>query len=68
MRELVREGVREWFKCYGPQKQLTHVQPIRPVAPTGQTGRVYADRSSFDLLLCHVSLNLMTMIKLTIED
>ena len=51
----------------GP-KSTKQVEPVRPVAPTGQTGPAQADRSSFDLWVCHVSLNLMTMIKLTTED
>ena len=38
----------------GP-KQLKPVQPVRLVAPTGQTGLAQADRKSFCLAICRMS-------------
>ena len=61
--EIEKSGLND----VGP-KPTKQVQPLRSVAPTGQTGPAYADRSSFDLWVCRVSLNLMTVIKLTTED
>ena len=56
--ELVRKREREQdLNAVGPKKRLTQVQPVRPAAPTGQTGPAQTDRKSFGLAICRVSLN-----------
>jgi len=66
MSELV--GRRESDLNVVGLKLMYQVQPVRPVVQTGQTGPAQADRSSFDLLIFHVSLNLMIIIKLTTKN
>ena len=37
------------------KKWLTQLQPVRPVAPTGQTGLARADKNNFNLVICCVN-------------
>ena len=52
---------------WGP-KRLKQVQPVRPFAPTGQTGPAQIDRKIFGLVIYRVCLKLMTMLNLIIGD
>ena len=50
------------------QKQFAQVRPVRPIACTGQTGPAQADRRCFGFVLCRVSLKLMTLFNLIIQN
>ena len=52
----------------GPTKRLSQPQPVRPVAQTGQTGLAQADRMKFELVICRMSFELMTMVSLIKGD
>ena len=56
------------LNAVGPNKTVAQPQPVRPVAQTGQTGLAQADRIKFELVICRMSFELMTVVSLIIGD